>query len=189
MRPTDQEIKELIDQIESAVRKSAIDYQGIIRLIDQWKADVEFGRPVERRLSIRRSYDSHSYTDTGRSESRTSGDFIGKEDYSSLEQLEMMVVALGLAFLAPHMMSKRVLDTISKYSGDQQQDQQERKLDPIVRFLGVATTETSQGSTDISHSTIEQSQQSTIALADILNEIGEEAELPKRISIDRGDTN
>ena len=96
----------------------------------------------------------------------------------------MLVVSLGLAFLAPSMMSKRLRDSIVNYSGEQ--DQQE-KADPVIHLLGVATTDASRTSPHISRETIAQSYESTAKLAILLNEIIQEAELTRRRLMDGED--
>ena len=91
----------------------------------------------------------------------------------------MLVVSLSLAFLAPSMMSKRLLDTIMNYSGEQ--DQQEKE-DPEIHLLGVETTDASRMSPRISRETIGQSNEATVKLATLLNEIIQEADLtPKKL--------
>ena len=178
---SEDEADRLISHIEMTVREVASDprMQGVIGLIDQWKADVEAGRPIERKLSVRRSPGLDDLIEAPRSSSTTSGDFVGKVDYSKFEQLDLLVVALYLAFLAPSIMSERLLNTISKYSGEQNQHDQS---DPVVDLLGVASPEASRTPSRISRETIAQSNRSTAKLATLLNEIIEEAELtPRRL--------
>ena len=183
MPVSDDEAERLISHIVETVRGVAGEssMRGITELIDQWKADVEAGRPIERKLRIQPSPSLVEFADTRRSRSATSGDFIGKEDYTILEQLDMLVVSLYLAFLVPSMMSERLLGTIEKYG--RTKDQQE-KSDPIIHLLGVATTDVSSTSPRISHETIAQSNESTEKLATLLNEIVQEAGLTPRIFID-----
>ena len=176
----------LISHIEETVREVASDprMRGITGLIDQWKADVEAGRPIERKLRVQRSPGVDGLIEAPGSRSTTSGDFVGKEEYTKFEQLDMLVLSLYLAFLAPSIMSERLLDTIGKYGGVQ--DQQE-KLDPVIDLLGVAPTDASRTSSRISRETIAQSKESTKKLATLLNEIIEEAELTPRRLIDGED--
>ena len=183
---SEDEADRLISHIEMTVREVASDprMQGITGLIDQWKADVEAGRPVERKLSVRRSPGLDDLIEASRSSSTTSGEFVGKEEYSKFEQLDMLVVALYLAFLAPSIMSERLLDTIEKFSGEQ--DQKE-KTDQVVDLLGVASPDASRTSSRISRETIAQSNRSTAKLASLLSEIIEEAELTPRTLVDGED--
>ena len=185
---SEDEAERLINHIEETVRSFASDpgMRGVIGLVDQWKADVEAGRPIERRLSVRRSSGpvQDDLFDVPPSPSTTSGDFIGKEDYTNVEQLDMLVNSLGLAFLVPPMMSKRLLDTITKYSEEQNQ---EERPDLVVRFLGATTTDVSRISPPVSRETIAQSYASTEELAALLNEIVQEAELTPRRFMDDED--
>ena len=183
---SEDEADRLISHIEKTVRVVASDprMQGITGLIDQWKADVEAGRPVERKLPVRRTPSLDNLIEPPRSSSTTSGDFVGKEDYTKFEQLDMLVVALYLAFLAPSIMSKRLLDTIAKYRGDEAQLE---KTDPVVDLLGVASPDATRTSSQISWETIAQSSRSTEKLATLLSEIIEEAELTPRKLVDGED--
>lgn len=183
---SEEEAERLISRIEMTVREVASNprMRGITELIDQWKADVEAGRPIERKLPVRRSLGVDGSIDAPRSRSTTSGDFVGKEDYTNVEQLDMLVVSLYLAFLAPSTMSERLLDTIEKYSGEKDQHE---KPDPVVDLLGVASTDASRTFTRISRETIAQSNGSTSKLASLLNEIIQEAGLTPRRLIDGED--
>ena len=169
----------LISHIEMTVREIASDprMRGITGMIDQWKADVEAGRPIERKLQVQRSPGPDGLIEAPRSRSTTSGDFVGKEDYTKFEQLDMLIISLYLAFLAPSIMSERLLDTITKYRAEQ--DQQE-KPDPVIELLGIASTDASRASSHISRETIAQSNESTAKLASLLKEIIKEAKLTPR---------
>lgn len=54
---SEEEAGRLISHIELTVREVASDprMRGITELIDQWRADVEAGRPIERKLLVVRS--------------------------------------------------------------------------------------------------------------------------------------
>ena len=183
---SEDEAERLIGRIEATVREVASDpsMQGIIDLIDQWKADVEAGRSIERKLRVQPTPGLYDLIDTPRSRSTTSGDFLGKEDYKYVEQLDMLVVSLGLAFLAPSMMSKRLLGTIAKYNGEQEQ---EEHPDPTFGLVGVATPDASRTFSRVSQETIVKSNESTAKLATLLNEITQEADLTPRRFIDGED--
>lgn len=96
----------------------------------------------------------------------------------------MLVVSLYLSFLAPYSMSERLLDTITKYTGDQNQQE---KSDPVIELLGAESTDASRTSSRISRQTITQSKVSTAKLATLLNEIIQEAGLIPRRLVDDGD--
>ena len=96
----------------------------------------------------------------------------------------MLVVSLGLAFLVPSMMSNRLLDTISKYREEQEQEESPA---PVIDLVGVATTDLSRTSPRISQETITQSNESTEKLATLLSEIIREAGLTPRKLIEGED--
>ena len=173
-----------LDQIETTVREIAGDSKGIIGLIDQWKADVEADRSVERKLRVRQSPDVDGLIEAPRSRSKTSGDFVGKENFTNTMQLDMLIDALGLAFLAPFMMSERLLDTIENNGGEQ-----DRKgmPDPVIHFEEVATTDTSHAPPRISRATIAQSKEATAEVAILLSEIIRETGFTPRRLIDGED--
>ena len=183
---SEEEAEHLINHIEMTVREVASGprLRGITELIDQWKADVEAGRPIERKLPVRRSSDVDGLIDAPRSRSTTSGDFVGKEDYTKFEQLDMLIVSLYLAFLAPSTMSERLLDTIEKYS---REPSQQEKPSAVIDFLGVASTDESRMFARISRETITQSNEATSKLASVLNEIIQETGLTPRRLIDSED--
>lgn len=183
---SEEEADRLISHIEMTVREIASDppMPGITALIDQWKADVEAGRPVELKLPVHRRRGVDGLIDTSRSRPTTSGEFVGKEDYTKFEQLDMLIVSLYLAFLAPSTMSKRLLDTIEEFSGE---PNQQEKPSAAVDLLGVASTDESPRFTHISRETIAQSNESTSKLASLLNEIVQEAGLAPRRFIDGED--
>ena len=183
---SDDEAVRLINHIESTVREvaSVPNMQGIAGLVDQWRADVEAGRTIERKVSVRPSPGVDEPTETLRLRSTTSGDFVGKEDYTVLEQLDMLVVSLCLAFLAPSMMSERLLDTIAQYS--REHDRQEPP-DPVIDFLGVETTDATRTISVISRDTIVQSKKATAELVALSKEIIQEANLDPRKLIEGED--
>lgn len=184
MRIDEDDAEQLISLIERAVREITSDrgMQGITELIDQWKADVEAGRPVERKLSVPQSPVHDAVPDTPHVPSKTRGDFIGKEEFTNLEQLEMLVDALCLAFLAPSMMSRRILDTIE--TSGWKRDQQDEP-GPVAYLLGDPTADPSPSSVPISRMTVAQSHESTEGLAALLGEIVQDAGLTSRRLVDR----
>ncbi|WP_241231305.1 hypothetical protein [Sphingomonas koreensis] len=180
MAITDDEARRLIEHLELTVREAATqqDRPGITEIINQWRADVEAGRPVERKLTVRQSPGLDALTTTPRSSTTSSGEFVGTEDYSAIEQLDMLVTALGVALVAPQMMARRFMDAITTFSGPDSKG----LYDPVVRLVGVADTDEPDGDgpARISRTSIDQSRQLTGALDKLLREIIEEADLPQR---------
>ncbi len=180
MAITDDEARRLIEHLERTVREAA-DQQGkpgITEIINQWRADVEAGRPVERKLKVRQSPGIDVLADSPRSSTISSGEFVGTEAYRSIEELDMLVTALCVALVAPQMMADRFVDTITTFSGRGSKG----LYDPVVRLVGVADTDEPDGDgpARISRTSIDQSREVTGALNRLLREIIEEADLPQR---------
>lgn len=172
----------LIEHIEHSVRVEATkqDKQGIIDIINQWRSDVEAGRQIERKLTVRQSPGLDVLSDTPRTRSTSSGEFVGKEDFTPIEQLDMLITALGLAFVAPQMMAQRFIDAISEYSGADAKAQEE----PVVRFIELGEDTDLEPDADyqdrISRQSISQSREHVEDLATLLLEISDEAGLSHR---------
>lgn len=172
----------LIEHIEHSVRVEATkqDKQGIIDIINQWRSDVEAGRQIERKLTVRQSPGLDVLSDTPRTRSTSSGEFVGKEDFTPIEQLDMLITALGLAFVAPQMMAQRFIDAISEYSGADAKAQEE----PVVRFIELGEDTDLEPDADyqdrISRHSISQSREHVEDLATLLLEISDEAGLSHR---------
>lgn len=179
MSISDDEATSLIEHIEQTVREAATrqDKPGITEIINQWRSDVEAGRPVERKLKVRQSPGLDVLSETPRSPTTSSGDFVGRESFSPIEQLDMLVAALGVALLAPQMMARRFMNTISSFGGTGG----EGPFDPVVRLVGVADTDEPERDAParISRASIQQSQELTLPLDKLLREIIEEADLPQ----------
>jgi hypothetical protein len=180
MAISDDEARSLIQHLEQTAREAAAqqDKPGITEIINQWRADVEAGRPVERKLKVRQSPGLDVLSESPRSSTTSSGDFVGTEDYSPIEQLDMLVSALGVALVAPQMMARRFMDTITTFSGAGTKG----LYDPVVRLVGVADTDEPEGDAParISRTSIDRSRELTGALDKLLHEIVEEADLPQR---------
>lgn len=179
MAISEEEAALLIDHLDKTVRELAAGpgAQGIIDLLNQWRSDVEAGQPIERKLAVRRSPGLDELADVPRARTTTSGDFIGKQDYSMIEQLDMLVAALGIAFVAPQMMATRFLDMIASSSGRKGLDAQ---LYPDIHLVGVGDTGEVEATPPISLESVAQSREVTMDLGRLLAEISQEAELTSR---------
>lgn len=180
MAISDDDTRRLIAHLEQATREAAAEQQkpGITAIINQWRADVEAGRAVERKLKVRQSPGLDVLTETPRSSTTSSGEFVGTEPYSPIEQLDMLVAALGVALVAPQMMARRFMDTITSFSGHDAKG----LYDPVVRLVGVADTDEPEGDAParVSRASIDRSRELTGALDKLLREIMANAELPQR---------
>lgn len=180
MSISDDDAKKLVRFIESKVREEASeqDKAGILDIIDQWRSDVEVGRQVERKVVVRQSPGLDAWAEVPRSRSTTSGDFVGREDYEPTEQLNMLIGALGVAYLAPQMMAQRFMQAIEDFGGTGD----EQRIFPNVRFVGIREFDGSEEDEvgKVSRANIEQSRGKTDALSSLLDEISNEAEIPQR---------
>jgi hypothetical protein len=180
MSISDDDAEKLVNFIESKVREETSEQEkaGILNIINQWRSDIEVGRQVERKVVVRQSPGLDTLAEVPRSRSATSGDFVGREDYEPTEQLNMLIGALGVAYLAPQMMAQRFIQAIEDFGGTGD----EQKVVPDVRFVGVGEfggfEEDDLGK--ISRANIEQSRGKTDALSSLLDEISNEAEIPQR---------
>ncbi|PSJ39041.1 hypothetical protein [Allosphingosinicella deserti] len=177
MAMTDAEAARLVTHLEAAVRQFASEptANGILDVLNQWRSDVEAGRQVERKLKVRQSPGIDELAGVPRGGATTTGDFVGKEEYSNFEQLDMLVAALGVAFLAPKMMASRVIGMVK------------RSIPPATAAQGVVVHRVGVGDDDatevvqpISSVTIAQSDLATLKLGRLLDEISREAGLPSR---------
>lgn len=168
------EAADLIKHIEKTVRSAAEqpEYHGILDLLNQWRSDVDAGRSIERKLSVRQSPGLDVLSETPRTRATAKGDFVGKEDYNALEQLELLVSALNLAYVAPKMMAERFLDMVAASSGEADP---KASVDVVVEFVGVGETDAAATRQTISRAGIAQSHETTKGLSDLLAEIAQDA--------------
>src|SRR3546814_1080117 len=84
MAISDDEARRLIEHLERTAREAAEqqDKPGITGIINQWRVDVEAGRPVERKLKVRQSPGLDVLTGTPRSSTTRS-----EEPTSELQSL------------------------------------------------------------------------------------------------------
>jgi hypothetical protein len=181
MAVTEDEAGHLIEHIEKTVREAAEsqDKPAILNLLNQWRADVEAGRPVERKITVKLSPGLDVLASEARSRTSSSGDFVGKEDFTNSEQLNMLVTALRIAFIAPQMMAARFLDVITAFSGS---DGNEGQFSPPVHMVSdIADIEIKPDL--ISRDNIAQSRSQTDFLNELLVEISQEAGLEQKRSV------
>lgn len=144
-------------------------------LISQWRAEIEAGRPVDRKLKVRQSPGLDELVGIARSGTTYTGEFVGKAEYSKFEQLDLLVEALGLVFAAPQMMASRLLDTVRYYRSSQGVGATE----PLsIEFAGTGETETPALSID--ETIVTQSIKATASLTVLLDEISRVGALKER---------
>jgi hypothetical protein len=174
MAISEDEAAALIKHIETTVGAAAEkpEFHGILDLLNQWRSDVDAGRSIERKLSVRQSPGLDVLTETPRTRATAKGDFVGKEDYNGLEQLELLVTALDLAYVAPKMMAERFLDIVASTSGEANA---KAGADISIAFVGVGETDAAATGRTISRAGVAQSHEATTRLSELLAEISREA--------------
>ncbi|MER9629621.1 hypothetical protein [Mesorhizobium sp. M0296] len=120
MAISEDEARSLIATILKKLAEDAApgDRRAIDDLIVQWHAEIEAGRPVDRKLKVSISPGLDIVAEVPRSRTAATGEFVGKKDYSQLEQLDLLVETLGLAFVAPQMMASKLLETVQQFAGE-----------------------------------------------------------------------
>lgn len=177
------EAEKIIVHIEKVIREFSTDpdKQGILDILNQWRSDVEAGRPVEQKIRVRQSPGLDVLAGTPQTRATKSGDFVGKKDYSKIEQLDMLITALGLAFIAPQMMARYFLDTINKNI-----DSEDGKLEENakIHLISIGDTAERELISPITFEKISQSQNATQRLTRLLVEISREGEFSSLNLID-----
>ena len=165
-------ISTIVEAISSSERPERL---AISELISQWRAEIEAGRPVDRRLNVRQSPGLDEVAGVPRSGTSSSGEFVGKKDYTKVEQLNLLLEALGLAFVAPQMMASNFLDAIERC----------RSLPEGVADAPFSVSLASSGGVEaktlqIDRNTVTQSVEATAPLATLLKELSQEDGLRTR---------
>ncbi|GGE43614.1 hypothetical protein [Actibacterium pelagium] len=180
MTISNDEVTKLVNFIEEKVRSEATeqDKAGIAEIINQWRSDIEIGRQVERKVTVRQSPGLDVIADVPRSRRATSGDFIGREDYEPTEQLNMLLGALGMAYLAPQMMAQQFMQAIEDFGVIDE----DAEVVPDVHLVGLGEIgESDEDSwSKISRANIEQSRTKTNRLSLLLSELSKEAGIKQR---------
>ncbi|MES0032717.1 hypothetical protein [Mesorhizobium sp. M0040] len=175
MAITEKEAGLLISTMLGAIPEEALrpGRLSIADLISQWRAEIEAGRPVDRKLTVRQSPGLDEVAGVPRTRTSSTGEFVGKKEYSKVEQLDLLVEALGLAFIAPQMMASRFLDTIERFSSTKQDAES-------VSVSLAAAGGAAEPSLRVDWATIAESTEATMPLAHLLNELSQEDGLRKR---------
>ncbi|MGX9574196.1 hypothetical protein [Mesorhizobium sp. f-mel] len=176
MAISEDEARSLIATILKALAKDAApgDRRAIDDLIAQWHAEIEAGRPVDRKLKVRTSPGLDVVADVPRSRTTATGEFVGKKDYGQIEQLDLLLEALGLAFIAPQMMASKLLKTVQQFAGERGV----QAAAPVTVFL-VAQSEI-EDTRQIDAVIAEDAAVRTQDLANIIAELSEETGIKPR---------
>ncbi|MBX9829561.1 MAG: hypothetical protein K2Y27_31795 [Xanthobacteraceae bacterium] len=176
MAISEDEARRLIATILEALARDAEPEgrRAIDDLVAQWHAEIEAGRPVDRKLKVNVSPGLDVVADVPRSRTVATGEFVGKKDFSQLEQLDLLLEALGLAFVAPQMMANKVIETVQQFAVADSV----RTAVPVTVFLTAAGDV--EGARQIDNAVVVESAMRTRHLANIIAELSEEMGLSRR---------
>jgi hypothetical protein len=176
MAITDEEASQIIAAIEQALSLYSLepDRDAIADFLQQWRAEIEAGRPIDRKLKVTESPGLDVLAGVPRARISSTGEFVGKKDYSPTEQLDLLLEALGLSFVAPPMMAARFLETVERYRVD------EANENPATIFLA-RTEEIGDPTLRLDRATIDQATKAVIPLSRVLNELSRETSIRDRL--------
>lgn len=117
---TEEEAKQIVEQLLAELAQQYILVGGRTPqdgLVNAVHAEIAAGLPVQVKLKVK----SEEVVDDPIVGARTTegsarGEFIQRRDYTSLEQLEILVAALRLAAVAPPLMASRLFSTLEEFS-------------------------------------------------------------------------
>lgn len=117
---TEEEAAELVDRLlAELVERSSLDVgrtpqEGLVNAV---QAEIAAGVPVQVKLKVKNEQSVDDPIAGARStEGSARGEFIQRRDYTSLEQLEILVEALRLAAVAPPLMASQLFSTLREFS-------------------------------------------------------------------------
>ncbi|WAJ28512.1 hypothetical protein [Antarcticirhabdus aurantiaca] len=176
MAISEDEAQTLMDAILDAIAKQSTQPGSSTadEMIGQWRAEVEAGRPIDRKLKVRGSPGLDELAGVPRSRTTSTGEFVGKQAYLKVEQLDMLLEALGLAFIVPHMMAFRLVETIERY--------REPDDDAPPPWVALAKTgEVGDPSLFFDRRVAEQAAAATAPLARLIDELSRKTGLRERL--------
>ncbi|MEJ8631870.1 hypothetical protein P0F65_22955 [Sphingomonas sp. I4] len=121
MAISDEEANQLIDAIEQALPPESLEpgRDAIIDFLQQWRAEIEAGRPIDRKLKVAESPGLRRACGRAARAFQLNRRFRRQKDYRPTERLDLLLEALGLSFVAPPMMAARFLETVERYRVDE----------------------------------------------------------------------
>ena len=176
MAITESEAGRLISTIIEAISSEHAGRLAVADLLSEWRAEIEAGRPIDRRLKVRQSPGLDEAGGIPQSRTSSTGEFVGKKEYTKLEQLDLLLEALGLAFIAPQMMASKFLTAIDRHC----------LLKEGASPAPVSVSLASAGGAEVKilrvdRNVVTQSLEATSALSGLLLEISREADLRERM--------
>lgn len=167
---SEEEMRRLINALQEAVPEEASQpgRDAVATFLAQWRAEVEAGRPIDRKVKVAESAGADMIAGVARSRITTTGEFVGKAEYRPAEQLDLLLEALGLSYVAPPMMASRFLDALARYGDDEN--------DKVPGTVSLAPTgEAGDPSLQIDRATVDRAIEAVQPLAKLLEELSREA--------------
>jgi hypothetical protein len=89
MAISDEEANQVIAAIEEAFPHESLKLgrDAIADLLQQWRAEIEAGRPIDRKLKVTERPGLDELAGVPRTRTSSTGEFVGKQDYRPAEQL------------------------------------------------------------------------------------------------------
>lgn len=117
---TEEEAKQIVEQLLAELAQRPVLSGGRTPqdgLVNAVHAEIAAGLPVQIKLKVK----NEEVVDDPIAGARTAegsarGEFIQRRDYTSLEQLEILLEALRLAAAAPPLMASRLFSTLGEFS-------------------------------------------------------------------------
>lgn len=117
---TEEEAKQIVEQLLAELAQRHVLSRGRTPqdgLVNAFHAEIAAGLPVQIKLKVKNEeVVDDPIAGTRTTEGSARGEFIQRRDYTSLEQLEILVEALRLAAVAPPLMASRLFSTLREFS-------------------------------------------------------------------------
>jgi hypothetical protein len=162
---SDDEARELYEKLSEWLRA-----HDRASLADDVAREIAIGRRVSRKISIP-SESSDSTDSVGRPprrESRTSADFVGRDPFTAIESLALLIDGIELSIVSPGMMAEKLLQTIG--------------TDSSVADLAIASDDPSSDIYRVRHSDVATSTALAEQLRSVLVELRAEIHMSLRSS-------
>lgn len=175
MAISDEEVRQVVNAITDALEPQESGPYAIADFLQQWHAEVAAGRPIDRKLRVAESPGLDEPADVPRARTRSTGEFVGKQDFSPTEELDLLLEALGLSFVAPPMMAARFLETVKQYRVNEETE------NPVTIHLA-PTAEIGNPKLELDRIKIDQASQAVNQLSQVIREISREVENRDRLT-------
>lgn len=177
MAISDEEANRVIAAIEQALPQESLEpgRDAIADFLQQWRAEIEAGRPIDRKLKVAESPGLDELAGVPRARTSSTGEFVGKKDYRPSERLDLLLEVLGLSFVAPPMMADRFLTTVERYRvGEASENPATISLAPMGE-VGDPTLQ-------LDRAMIDQAVEALVPLSRVLDELSRETGIRDRLT-------